>query len=52
MQDDQVMVVQPSARKDQQLLPIKRARQLLPQCLHQRATLLLTQPAKAQHFAG
>src|SRR5882672_4168539 len=52
MHDDQLMVVQPAARKDQQSLPIAGTRQLLPQRAYQRTTLWLTQPMKTQYFAG
>ena len=50
MHDDRAMVVQPAAKRHQQSLPLERASQPLPQCLHQDATLLLTQPAKAEHL--
>src|ERR1700690_977688 len=46
MHNDQLMVVQPAARKDQQSLPITGTRQFPPQRAYQRATLWLTQPMK------
>ena len=52
MHDDQLMVVQPAARKHQQSLPITGPRQFLPQRAHQRTSLWLTQPAKAQRLTG
>jgi hypothetical protein len=48
--DDQLMVVQPAARKQQQSLPITGSRQFLPQCAHQRATLWLAEPMKSDRF--
>src|ERR1017187_2994546 len=45
------MVVEPTSRKSRESLPVVRAGQLFAQHSHQRATVMISEPTKAQRLA-
>jgi hypothetical protein len=52
MDNDQAMLVEPAPREAQEPLSVIRTHEFLAQRAHQRATLVLTQLAKAERLTG
>lgn len=52
MDDEQAVLIKPAPRETQEPLPVIGTHEFLAQRAHQRASLVLSQPAKTKHLAS